>query len=523
MQQKITTTNISRNNYTASNHITNLLKPSLLLLLITMISPVHLMAGNGKSTNNFTACVSGNASATNVKYYVNGQLVSGLRGNVTPGSKVKVTFTTLSNTTETRFSLVSYKAPAATFDPYTADQQIVFDFKTDEFKKGNHSFEVDVPNCFFQVDFVRGCIIEKLGPAASANFYSAQSRLIDADNSGTSQCICQSLISVKVPAAFATGYADTVVTHKANFKNLSSKINDRININVQSQNNWKIEMRSISGNTLYATDNNGDGNWDYVNASYDLDHDGRPETSLLNKSNGIQSYNFKVYVPANVASGTFDTLNFFGSSFTDRCDKDMANAVAEIEQISALPIVLISFKATAKSDLVKLEWTTALEINNEYFTIERSSNGTDFKEILFVNGAGNTNSISHYSIEDKDALSGPAYYRLKQTDFDGQSATSAVVVVNANMTKTISIHQDVYPNPFTGSFQMGFSVENRGYVIITLMDVRGKLISTNTISADKGSNQYSFEEGNSLPAGLYFVSLAYNGEVISSKIARTAF
>ena len=231
-----------------------------------------------------------------------------------------------------------------------------------------------------------------------------------------------------------------------------------------------------------------------------------------------------VSIPANAAIGDLDTLEVYGFSAIDQLVNDMEMAFTEVDEPFVLPIELLSFTAGLKGNAVRLDWATAQEINNDYFTIERSDNGTEFDEIMVVRGAGNSNSILTYSVDDKAPLNGTAYYRLKQTDFDGQSSTSNIVIVQAtNLTQGINMQREVYPNPFTESFTMAFNVHDRGSVNVSLRDIQGKLISSKAINANKGENQFSFENGSSLPKGLYFVSLEFNGEVITSKIAKTDF
>ena len=94
-----------------------------------------------------------------------------------------------------------------------------------------------------------------------------------------------------------------------------------------------------------------------------------------------------------------------------------------------LPIVLISFDAEVVGSAVRLNWSTASEINNEIYTIERSSNGIDFESILYKEGAGDSNQTLHYSLSDVNPLPGRSYYRLKQTDFNGTFEYSEVVSV----------------------------------------------------------------------------------------------
>jgi len=93
------------------------------------------------------------------------------------------------------------------------------------------------------------------------------------------------------------------------------------------------------------------------------------------------------------------------------------------------PIVLTYFGAKSLENAVELTWTTASEENNDYFTLERSSNGLDYHELTRVDGAGNSFEALNYSYQDKNPYQGVSYYRLKQTDYDGTNETFKVVAV----------------------------------------------------------------------------------------------
>jgi hypothetical protein len=110
-----------------------------------------------------------------------------------------------------------------------------------------------------------------------------------------------------------------------------------------------------------------------------------------------------------------------------------------------LPIQLSPFTAQkTNSDEINLQWTTESEINNDYFTIERSSDGIAFETITKQKGAGNSTQKLFYSFIDKLPFNGKNYYRLKQTDYDGKFTFSQVVFVQINQTKDKII---LYPNP----------------------------------------------------------------------------
>src|SRR5262249_3653927 len=122
---------------------------------------------------------------SNIHYTINGtDCETDLRGHTDQGDLVQVTFTVAANVTNFPVSLVSYTAPAASFDAGTAAQQEIFDLATGAFSTGTYTLTVTLPNSYYQVDFVAGSAINTFGPANSNIFYSAQKRLFSADNDG---------------------------------------------------------------------------------------------------------------------------------------------------------------------------------------------------------------------------------------------------------------------------------------------------------------------------------------------------
>ena len=97
---------------------------------------------------------------------------------------------------------------------------------------------------------------------------------------------------------------------------------------------------------------------------------------------------------------------------------------------TALPIELLSFSGDKKDRKNILNWTTASEINNDYFTIEKSYNGFDFEWVGTQKGAGNSNQIINYSLTDHNIRETINYYRLMQTDFDGEYVFSKTISID---------------------------------------------------------------------------------------------
>lgn len=117
-----------------------------------------------------------------------------------------------------------------------------------------------------------------------------------------------------------------------------------------------------------------------------------------------------------------------------------------IAPVMPLPIELVYFDAVVVSeDEVLLSWETAVEINNSHFTIEHSIDGVNWEVLTTVAGAGNSNVPISYAIVDEIPNFGVSYYRLKQTDFDGQYTYSEIKAVEIDMPTTSNVR--VYPNP----------------------------------------------------------------------------
>lgn len=138
--------------------------------------------------------------------------------------------------------------------------------------------------------------------------------------------------------------------------------------------------------------------------------------------------------------GTANTVTF-SVDFTDGQYYTLGSTEED-----ALPITLISFDASVtNNNEVKLEWATAEEIGNAYFTVERSADGVEFEIIGTREGAGNSGSVVEYEFTDIRPLSGQAFYRLRQTDFNGEFEHSGIKRVFVNVVEEVDFR--VYPNP----------------------------------------------------------------------------
>jgi len=114
---------------------------------------------------------------------------------------------------------------------------------------------------------------------------------------------------------------------------------------------------------------------------------------------------------------------------------------------TSLPIELLYFDAKVDNGNTHLTWSTATELNNDYFQIERSTEGRSFEATGRVDGAGTSYEVLAYAFTDDKPLPGWNYYRLKQVDFDGQYAYSPVRAVLMGQTNAVSDRLAFFPNP----------------------------------------------------------------------------
>jgi hypothetical protein len=164
-----------------------------------------------------------------------------------------------------------------------------------------------------------------------------------------------------------------------------------------------------------------------------------------------------------------------------------------------LPIELLSFTAEYYNQSIVLEWSTASEINNDFFTIERSINGMEWQEIYRVASAGNSSSLLVYSTTDKNPYMGVSYYRLKQTDFDGKFEYSEIRRTNIeNRNSTI----EIYPNPTSDKITIiGDDVELEN---IQLYNIVGQGVISHTVIMKQSKNKFIIDLTN-LKSGFYYL------------------
>lgn len=179
---------------------------------------------------------------------------------------------------------------------------------------------------------------------------------------------------------------------------------------------------------------------------------------------------------------------------------------------SLLPIELLGFTAEPVEKNVLAKWVTASETNNDYFTVERSSNGVTFSEVGKVLSAASSTTIQSYQLLDANPLSGVSYYRLKQTNINGSFTYSKIVAVSILENMTVSI----YPNPFDQRITVRMQETDGKLPTLRLLDAFGKNTGVRMYNQD----QQLILLTELLPAGIYFLEFEMNGMTSYFKVVK---
>jgi hypothetical protein len=169
-----------------------------------------------------------------------------------------------------------------------------------------------------------------------------------------------------------------------------------------------------------------------------------------------------------------------------------------------LPIDLISFDAKCVNNQVALNWSTASEVNNDFFSIERSKDVLNWDLVEKIHGAGNSNHLINYSSKDVETTGGTSYYRLKQTDFDGKTVTYSPVTVTCadNSTQTSVSY---FPNPFTSEVKVEVKNSTSETATVTIYDIFGTKVYTRALNIDELGDKSIILNLSDLAAGVYGV------------------
>ena len=228
-------------------------------------------------------------------------------------------------------------------------------------------------------------------------------------------------------------------------------------------------------------------------------------TNWTEANNGLT--NTWVRCLATVFSEAGDTNLFAG----------IGNGVWRRPLAEMIPVELTSFTATANGKEVILNWSTATELNNQGFEVQRKFSGKDFVTVGFVKGHGTTTAPNNYTYIDKLIDAGKYFYRLKQIDYGGKYEYSQKVEINWSPFTAYKLEQN-YPNPFNPTTTIGFGIPEKGNVRLSILNILGEEVRV-LLNEEKESGYHSVDfSASGLPSGVYFYQLKAGNFIDTKKM-----
>ncbi len=202
------------------------------------------------------------------------------------------------------------------------------------------------------------------------------------------------------------------------------------------------------------------------------------------------------------------TVGSYNAAFTSASGNWVAQMATFIStsSIIVLPVELLSFTGQCNNNQIVLDWTTASETNNDYFTIERSGDGTDWETIGTLKRAGNSSGNQNYSFTANGNQNTISYFRLKQTDLDGNFKYFHTIQVNSCIMNITEVN--IYPNPSNGLAISGIVnfKENQIYTI-EIFNSLGMMVSHNSSTQP----EFTICFPHSLVPGVYYTRISSAG------------
>ena len=182
-----------------------------------------------------------------------------------------------------------------------------------------------------------------------------------------------------------------------------------------------------------------------------------------------------------------------------------------------VPVELTSFTAASTGNAVTLNWSTASEVNNSGFEVERRNSSSGWTSLGFVQGNGTTTEAKQYSFIDNNVSAGNYSYRLKQIDFDGTFEYSNSVEVEVSTPSVYELAQN-YPNPFNPSTSIKFNIPEAGNVKLIVYNLLGQEVNT-LVNEFKSAGSYTINfDATNLTSGVYLYKIEANGFVQTRKM-----
>ncbi len=234
-------------------------------------------------------------------------------------------------------------------------------------------------------------------------------------------------------------------------------------------------------------------------------------------SSGISYYSSNFGPWTTLTTGTTQTLRCVDASAKYAWAAGNSGTILKLAGSDPVPVELSAFTADVAGMNVTLNWTTATEINNRGFEVQRKSAAGDFATVAFVDGQGTVQQAQSYTYTDKNVETGKYAYRLKQLDFNGTSSYSNIVEVEVKVPNKFALSQN-YPNPFNPTTTISYEIAKEVNVSLKVYDAIGNQVAT-LVNETKPAGTYEviFDASN-LSNGVYFYEIKAGNFTVTKKL-----
>jgi hypothetical protein len=231
---------------------------------------------------------------------------------------------------------------------------------------------------------------------------------------------------------------------------------------------------------------------------------------IPDNDNGLVGFN-----PAQVWQQVPATGSWFTTSAaTDASSRSITTTATSFSSwtvsnaANPLPVQLTNFLATRQNNDAWLRWTTATEFKNDYFEVESSADGRQFRSIGRMTGLGTSAQGKTYELKDPNIArygSATVYYRLRQVDQDGTETYSAVRTLSVTAVPQLQVQ--AYPNPFSETLAVQIEAPEAGPATLALRDALGRTVWQQRLVLARGATSYSISAAASMPQGVYLLTI----------------
>ncbi|MEL7001687.1 MAG: T9SS type A sorting domain-containing protein, partial [Bacteroidota bacterium] len=193
-----------------------------------------------------------------------------------------------------------------------------------------------------------------------------------------------------------------------------------------------------------------------------------------------------------------------------------------IDDSNPLPITLSSFEGKTIDGENHLMWETSSELNNDFFEVQRSFDGINYEVIGEVKGSGTTEEVQRYSFVDELPFVGNNFYRLRQVDFDGESAIADKIVLLNVEAENNELSLFVYPNP-TNQLNINTRVvgDQNTPIVVRMIDLYGKEVYNDVITLNNVRGDYKLKTLDALKQGVYILTMQQGNQSVQQKVVLT--